>query len=212
MATYIPKIEGYVGYARTYNTYAWGATVKVCLDQAGTVDCHGATTNSQGYYQILNWTVPNNSWLYFFPFVDGGPGGRQGRWGSEDLPSGGSAPSSSGIRKDFFLSPAPLEVTAVYPANYATNTPLQVTLKWTNASDTHRQYWPTIYDIYGSGYDAPMILEAGDLPCNPDAFNNCQWVIPITLDPQTPYNWKIVARNSAGYVTDSQVFHFTTGY
>jgi hypothetical protein len=211
MATYITKIDGYVGYANSYSTYAWGAQVKVCLNTAGTLDCHGATTNSSGYYQIINWNVPNGATLYFFPWVDGGPGGRTGRWGSSDLYSGSST-ADTAMSRSFFLVPAPLKVSAVYPANYATDVPLQVTLKWTNGSDSWRTNWPTTYEIYGSGYDAPMILEAGNLPCNPDAQNRCQWVIPITLDPQTPYNWQIVARNSAGYVTASNVFHFTTGY
>jgi hypothetical protein len=214
MATTVTKLSGYIGYANSYNTYAWGANVKACLDPTGEdiYSCRGGTTNSSGYYQWSgSWNVPNSATLYYFAWVTGGPGGRQGTWGSPTIPVG-TATAASVLSRSYFLFPAPLEVSAVYPANYATNVPLQVTLKWTNASDVHRQYWPTTYDIYGSGYGAPLILEAGNVQCNPDAQNNCQWVIPIVLDPQTPYNWQIVAKNTVGYQTESQVFHFTTGY
>ena len=214
MATNITKLSGYIGYANSYSTYAWGASVRACLDPTGVdfYSCRGGYTDSKGHYQWFgSWNVPNGATLYYFASVGGGPGGRQGIWGSETIPVG-TATASSILSRSYFLAPAPLEVFAVYPANYATDVPLHVTLKWTNASDVHRQYWPTTYDIYGSGYDAPMILEVADLPCNPDAQNNCQWEVPILLDPWTPYNWKIVARNTMGYETESQVFHFTTGF
>lgn len=57
-----------------------------------------------------------------------------------------------------------------------------------------------------------MLLQTAGIQCNPDAQNNCQWAVPLVLDPQTAYNWKIVAKNTAGYSTTSQVFRFITGY
>lgn len=213
MAVTVTKISGYVLYANSYSEYAWGASVKACTDPTGVdiYSCRGGTTNSSGYYQWNGtWNLATGTKLYFFAWIEGGPNGRVGTWGSQFTPLT-VATAYSTVSRSFALHPRPLQVSAVYPSNYATEVPLHITLKWTNASDAHRQNYPTVYDIYGSGYESPLILQAGDLQCNPDAQNNCQWEVPILLDPWTPYNWKIVARSSAGE-TESQVFHFSTGY
>lgn len=104
-----------------------------------------------------------------------------------------------------------LKLVAVNPAPDAFNVGWTQTMKWTNASDSWRNGSNIVYDIYGSGYDAPLLLQTSGIPCNPDANNNCQWVLPIQLTFSTPYNWKIVARsNTYGYETESQVYHFYT--
>lgn len=228
MAVTIPKIEGYIIYGYTYSDYVYGARVRMCTspNPTSSSNCITATTNSSGYYAVYNWSVGDNSYIYFFPYVDGPSGGRTGRWGSSTIPVYSYGPACqyrnqygwctnygiSGVTLNVY--PAPLEPVAVNPAPNSTDVGLVQTMKWTNSQDSWRTYHDIVYDIYGSGYAAPLLLQAANLPCNPDASNRCQWQLPITLDPQTPYNWKIVARsrNYWNFTTESQVYHFTTGW
>jgi len=217
MAATISIIEGYIIYGGSYNVYAGNATVRVCTSTAQT-HCRGALTNSTGKFTITNWQgVADPSRLYFYVWKDmtGATIGRTGFWGSKTIPIYNVLVSSSGIGyMALELYPAPLEPVAVNPAPNAENVGLAQTLKWTNSTDSWRTYHNIVYDIYGSGYDAPLLLQVSNLPCNPDANNRCQWELPIFLDPQTPYNWKIVAKAQfwMNFTTESQVYHFTTGW
>jgi len=224
MAVTIPQISGYVLYANSYNGYVYGASVKICTTPDGTGSCIAPTTNAQGYYQYSNWGVGDNARLYFFPYTDSPQGGRTGRWGSSSIPIHSSNACQSrdqfgncknfGISYSASLYPSPLTPVAVNPAPNSTNVGLVQTMKWTSSSDSWRTYTNIVYDIYASGFAAPLLLQTSGLPCNPDASGRCQWVLPVTLDPQVPYNWKIVARaqNAYGFTTQSLVYHFTTGY
>ncbi|HPE69347.1 MAG TPA: caspase family protein, partial [Thermotogota bacterium] len=79
------------------------------------------------------------------------------------------------------------------PANGETSVPIQKTLSWTSSGSTYA-------DIYfGTASNPPLLVSnTTENPYNPG-----------TLQPQTTYYWKIVAKNSDGSETGA-IWHFTT--
>jgi hypothetical protein len=224
-AVHIPKISGYIDYGFTYNTAAAGAVVMICTTPVPEpYQCIGPRADANGYYQYSNWNVADGAYLYFFPYLDHGnpPYGRTGMWGSDTVPVHVSKACKTrdqwgncknfGLSFSHFIYPSPLKPMAVNPAPGETDVILTQTMKWTNSSDYWRVNTGITYDIYGSGYGSELLLQVADLQCNADSNNHCQWELPITLDPQTPYNWKIVAKTNYGYTTESEVYHFSTGW
>ncbi|HEX8408113.1 MAG TPA: hypothetical protein VF883_04575 [Thermoanaerobaculia bacterium] len=226
MAVTIPKIDGYIIYGGTYSSYVYGARVRICTtpNPTSSSNCVAPITNSSGYYAVYNWVVGDNATIYWFPYTDSPAGGRTGRWGNATTAIRSSIACQSknqygwctnyGVNATLAVYPSPLEPVAVNPAPNSTDVGRVQTMKWTNSVDSWRAGHDIVYDVYGSGFDAPLLLQVSNLPCNADANNRCQWQLPLTLDPQTPYNWKIVARNRSvyNYETESQVYHFTTGW
>lgn len=187
------------------------------------IGCTEVWTNAAGYYSSTTWQVGDTATLYFFPYIDRmAAGGRTGQWGSRYVSLYNTKACKSRnqfntcnnfttVAPTLAVNPRPLEPVAVNPAPNAINVGWWQTMKWTNSSDSWRNGSNIVYDVYGSGWDAPLLLQASGLPCNPDANNNCQWTLPIQLTSSTSYNWKIVARaNTYGYETESQVYHFHT--
>lgn len=227
-AVHIPKISGYINWGYTYDEDAAGVYVKICYDPTGMdlSTCRAPRTDINGYYYTTAWNVPDGAYLYFFPNIDLGTSpftyGRKGMWGSPTVSVHRSKACQSqdqfgfcknyGLNFSHFIYPSPLKPVAVNPFANQTDADVVQIMEWTNAADYDRQWAGITYDIYGSGYDVPLLLQVSDLPCNPNAAGNCTWELPITLDPQTPYNWKIVAKTSYGFPTESEVYHFTTGW
>jgi hypothetical protein len=224
-----PNVSGYVVWGGAGGgPAAANVLVRLCTTPnppayPSSSTCTTVTSNSAGYYSSTTWQVGVSSTIYFFPYIDRmAAGGRTGQWGSRYV-SLWSTPACKSKNQfgacnnwttaapTLTVNPRPLEPVAINPAPNAINVGWWQTFKWTNSSDSWRTGSNIVYDIYGSGYDAPLLLQASGLPCNPDANNHCQWTLPIQLTYSTPYNWQIIARaNSYNYETASQVYHFHT--
>ena len=114
-----------------------------------------------------------------------------------------------------YPQPAPLPVSAVYPADGQQNAPQSFTLKWTTGKDAARNGYTAAYDVYGHGMGASDILEASNAPCNPDASGNC--TLAVTNVKSNSYIfWHVVAKFPSDFVygayltTTSPQFTFTT--
>ena len=225
-AVQVPFINGYA-FFDNYNTVPVNnGNVRLCSHPYVDSTCYAVLTQYTGQYYANYINFPDDSMIYIFAWIDApyAADGRTGRWGSSTIWQKSFTACqyrnqygwcyNYGIIADLHLDPSPLEPLARYPMAYATNVPTQnVTFKWTPGRDSWRPN-NIVYEIWGSGYSSPLLRQASNLPCNPDALGNCQWVCPVNLVPNTPYNWKVVAKAlhpSGALTTESVVFHFNTG-
>ena len=84
------------------------------------------------------------------------------------------------------------------PANYATNVPINVTLSW-SCSDPDGD--SLTYDIYFGTSSNLSLVKSGHTSNTYD---------PGTLQYNTTYYWKIVAKDGRGEETEGPVWRFTT--
>ena len=126
-------------------------------------------------------TLSAGSHNYYFYFTDG-------NGGSDRLPS-------SGTHSGPTVCPIPGTPANPNPSDGATNVSIDTDLDWSDCANTDS------YDVY-----------FGECP-NPeyrDTVSGSSYNLP-TLDYDTHYCWKIVAKNNCGNSTPGPVWDFTTG-
>ena len=89
-----------------------------------------------------------------------------------------------------------------YPEDGSTNVDVDVDLSWTGGDPDEDD--TVVYDIYLEADNPdPDVMVANDL--------SYTWFDPGTLKDDTTYYWQIVAKDDHYSVTESPVWHFTTG-
>ncbi len=86
-----------------------------------------------------------------------------------------------------------------YPANGATNQPLNLTLSW-KGGDPDRD--TVTYDVFLGTQNIPLLIKRN----HPRTRYNLD-----SLKPSTIYYWKILARDSKGEESEGPIWHFATG-
>lgn len=109
------------------------------------------------------------------------------------------------------INHAPEIPTVISPVDGATNQSLYTTLTWQGGDPDTGDGDTITYDVYFSTNE--MLVDIEDVSVLTCKNMNVCYCEPGTnsLDGETTYHWKVVARDSHGGMTSSSIWHFATG-
>jgi len=179
-------------------TPAEGGVVK--LDGTSyTLKWEGTTTT--------NWDVYVNDKLYKAGVTGNSlvvtiPEGGEVTWYVETKDANGIVSSNiTGPARDpwyFYINSAPTVPVLTAPVDGAVDVPVTAALTWTSEDAEHDDI---TYDVYFGKTETPALAATG---LTTATFS------PV-MTPSTKYYWKVVATDSHGYTSTSQVYSFTSG-
>jgi hypothetical protein len=174
-----------------------GTYLSFCIAQQGDVIkrnlCYPAAfTSGTSNYTV---TVPDRTTYLFAEWSSSDD------YGSATTPAwatpGGSHTIAVGIGNytlNVVMDPRPHIPMPIEPVNGEQHAAQSTRLLWTSGVDAERTsgVFTVTYDIYSTDIYGNSIRELADIPCNPDFFGHCQYV--VNLYPNAPYNWSVVAK------------------